>query len=501
MSLAGIFQKGDGVSLAGAAYLDCRSELILIYDGQLYNASELKGKLAAEHNFSTEASGEVVIHLLEEHYQGDLEAALKSILRLLDGAYAMAATDGEEIILLRDPIGTKPLYYATDPEYIAFAQGKRALWQTGFKEVKPLRAGMLAKFDTQGLEIHKALPLSEMGIEIRIKDLSLAIESYNKALYSAVRKRLADVNRVGVLVSGGVDSCLLAKLAQEIAAERGIEVIAYSAGSADSSDLEYAEDFTKSMGLKHKVNRLDLNKVEAYLPKVIQAVEERDFIQIEAGIGIYAATEMASQDGTRVIFSGQGPDELWGGYTWYPKVVEEEGYAGLLEKERGDLARADIETLDRENKIALSLGMEARFPYVDLEVVKLAMSVSPELKVSSAEDNLGKHPHRELAKRLGVLPHFADRTKDATQHGTGVHQMLEEIARRNGFTPELVEGIGYYSEKVTTEKLGSSARYGYRYAEDKSLWLIPAHIQLFFDVMAYRSGILNGVERGKIEGR
>ena len=502
MSLTGIFtrkEKGISFTRMEQPYFDCQGKLILSYDGSLYNAGELKRKLTAKHNFMTEMQGEVVIHLLEESYRGDLASDIKAIVGLLDGDYAMAVTDGEEMILLRDPVGTKPLYYASQPGYIAFASEKKALWRAGFGEVKPLRAGMMAKFGSRGLEICRAFPLSEMDIKVRIKELSPAIEGYNKALYSAVRKRLGDTDRVGVLVSGGVDSCLIAKLVSEIAAEEGIEVIAYSSGSADSSDLGYAEDFTRSIGLKHKANRLDLSKVEAYLPRVIQAVEERDFIQIEAGIGIYAAMEIASRDGIRVIFSGQGPDELWGGYTWYPKVVEEEGYAGLLKREWEDLGRADIETLDRENKIAISLGMEVRFPYLDLEVVKLAMSVSPELKISSAEDDLGKRPHRELAKRLGVPPRFADRTKEAAQHGTGVHQMLDELARRNGFTSELVEGIGYTPEEITTEKLGSSARYGYRYSEDRSLWLVPAHIQLFLDVMAYRGGMLNERERRRIE--
>jgi len=77
--------------------------------------------------------------------------------------------------------------------------------------------------------------------------------------------------------------------------------------------------------------------------------------------------------------------------------------------------------------------------------------------------------------------------------------VLDDIARRNGFTPELVEGIGYAPEKITAEKLGSSARYGYRYTADKSQWLIAAHIQFFFNVLAYKHGVLNGIEGKKIE--
>lgn len=490
-------------------YFDCSGDLILVYDGQFYDTDEVKNKLAGEHHLCNKAPEEVVTHLLEEHYQGSpqssgshegsLEEALKATLELLDGNYSIAVTDGREVILLRDPVGTKPLYYAIDSERIAFASEKKALWQAGFTDVKPLRAGTLAIISREGLVIHKTSSLGERAVSATINDLSEAIDAYGKLIYSSVRRRLRDTDRVGVLLSGGVDSSLLARITQEVAAEAGIEVIAYSAGLPNSSDLEYAEAFTRSINLRHKINRLDPGKIDTYLPEVIQAIEERDFIQIEAGIGIYAALEAAQRDGVEVIFSGQGPDELWAGYSWYAGVIEREGYEGLLEKEWNDLTRADIETLDRENKIAMSLGMEERFPYLDLEIIKLAMSVSPELKVYSGEDSLGKHPHRELAKRLGIMPKFAERTKSAAQHGTGIHPVLDDIARRNGFTPELVEGIGYAPEKITAEKLGSSARYGYRYTADKSQWLIAAHIQFFFDVLAYKCGVLNGIERKKIE--
>lgn len=479
-------------------HFDCTHQLILAYEGQLYNHEEIKAKLAGKHDLITEAAGEPITHLLEEHYQGDLKLAVKETLKTLNGVYALGASDGRGMALARDPVGTKPLYLAEDGRYTAFASEKKALWGIGFEEVEPLRAGRSALFDDKGIEIEETLVLDNLGIEIEIEDLSTAMERYGKALYAAMEKRLEDLDKVGVLVSGGVDSCLMAKIINEIATRRGIEVTVYSAGVVNSPDLRYSENYAHSLGLNHRVRRLDIDEIEAYIPKVMQAVEERDFIQIEAGVGIYAAVEMANQDGIKVIFSGQGPDELWAGYTWYPKVVEETGHEGLHQMEWEDLERVDIETLDRENKIALSQGMEVRFPYADLEVIKVAMGVSPKLKVFSPEDHLGKRPHRELAKRVGVPPEYADRTKDAAQHGTGIHGMFNKIAVRNGFTAQLAKSIGYTSEKITTEKLGSSSRYGYRYGE-KDLWLMPDHIQLFLDVTAYKADLLNRVEREKIE--
>jgi asparagine synthase (glutamine-hydrolysing) len=162
-----------------------------------------------------------------------------------------------------------------------------------------------------------------------------------------------------------------------------------------------------------------------------------------------------------------------------------------------DFTRADIETLDRENKIAMAHGVELLFPYLDIEVVNVAMSVAPELKVTSAEDHLGKHPHRHLAIKVGISEKYANREKLAIQHGTGIHGVLDDIARRNGFDPDMVKGIGYKSEEITSEKMGSSARYGYRYTE-KKLWQVPQHIQLFLHALAYRKGLLNKSVRDRV---
>jgi len=192
---------------------------------------------------------------------------------------------------------------------------------------------------------------------------------------------------------------------------------------------------------------LAIHEVEEYIPRVIEAIEDSDFVQVETGIGLYAAIDLASQDDINVLFSGQGPDELWGGYNWYPRVLGRDGRQELRRRMWEDFTRADIETLDRENKIALAHDIELSFPYLDTEVVDLAMSVASELKVSSEDDRLGKHPHRQLATRVGIPDQYANREKSAIQHGTGIHDVLDGIARRNGFDPVLVERVGYRSDQ------------------------------------------------------
>jgi asparagine synthase (glutamine-hydrolysing) len=477
---------------------DCSGNLAVVFEGELYNRQALKAKLDSRHKLSDGSAAEIAVHMLEELYEGNLARALKKLVRLLDGPYCLAASNGAEVILARDPAGLRPAFYAENGKLQAFASKKTALWRIGLRNAKPLRAGMLASFTKSGIKLDEAYTLEDLGSEVIINDLDIAVDSYCDLIVSAVDKRMRDLKQFGVLISGGVDSCLIAKIAAEAAAEEGIEVTAYTAGTYKAADFEHAEHFARELGLKHRLRRLNQNEVESYIPSVIAAVEERDIVQVEAGIGIYAALEMASQDGVKAIFSGQGPDELWGGYSWYPQILARGSYEELLNRMQDDLARGDIETFDRENKVALAHGVEQLFPYVDTEIVKLSMSVSPRLKVTSGKDNLGKHPHRQAARRLGLSAKYACRNKNAAQHGMGIHDALNAIARKKGFTPKLVARTGYNSEEVSREKLASSTRYGYQYDEEE-LWQVPQHVQFFLDSIAYENDLLNKAERSKIE--
>ena len=98
---------------------------------------------------------------------------------------------------------------------------------------------------------------------------------------------------------------------------------------------------------------------------------------------------------------------------------------------------------------------------------------------------------------MGISKKYANREKLAIQHGTGIHSVLDEIARSDGFDPSLVKEIGYKSEEITTKKLGSSARYGYRYI-DKKLWQVPQHVQLFLHALAYRKDLLDISVRDRV---
>ena len=506
--ISSIFDDADGQALVQLSvptegmrsehvYTDYREKPTVIYDGHLYDFKDTTSRLSRVQHRVNETAADSLAHLLGD-LPGNLEQKVRRALISLDGDYALAARGIDQILIARDHLGTKPLYFAESEHLSAFASNKKPLWKIGLEEIKPLRAGTLAILDQEGVSVRRASPLRKRTVEI--SSMARAVNTYEQAFRSAMTKRLGVMNharKVGVLLSGGVDSCLIAKMLHDIASSMGMEMIAYSVGLPESPDLDFAREFAGELSIKHRMKILSLDVVKEYIPKVIEAAEDSDFVQVETGIGLYAALEMASHDGVTGVLSGQGPDELWGGYSWYPKVLGRDGRQELCRRMWDDFTRADIETLDRENKIAMAHGIELFFPFLDTEVIDVAMSVASELKVTSEEDNLGKHPHRQLAIQMGISEKYANREKLAIQHGTGIHGVLDNIAKRNGFDPSLVKDIGYRSEEITTEKMGSSARYGYRYI-DKKLWQVPQHVQLFLHALAYRKGLLDISVRDRV---
>jgi asparagine synthase (glutamine-hydrolysing) len=167
------------------------------------------------------------------------------------------------------------------------------------------------------------------------------------------------------------------------------------------------------------------------------------------------AAKMAAEDGIRVMYTGQAADELFAGYPWYSDVLEESGYLRLHEQLWEDLNYLYDDTLEREDKLTMSHSIELRAPYLDRDVIRTAMRISPRLKIQGSRDNLRKRVHRQAAVELGVPPYLAFRVKDPAQSGSGIHQIIENLAKAQ--TGEMCEELVH--ENIKTDK-GSLYRYG-----------------------------------------
>jgi len=439
-----------GQEKATQPYTSCDGNLNLIHNGEIYNYEKLKSLLFRQHTFKTSSDSEVIVHLLEETYQGDLLDAMKKIVGLLDGMYALAVTDGESVVLARDPIGKKPLYYIENEGVIYFASEKKALWN-GKDRPARLNPGNLLHIDSGGTTEHEGFALQLPQIDI--VDFREAVEVYKEVLMTAVKKRLTGLreSRIGVIFSGGIDSVLISKLLQR----EGKNITCYCTGTGDSGDIVAARSVAEEMGLDLKTTIIDEDMVEEILPEVIRSVEESGLLQVEVAIPMYLAARLAAEDHIRVMFTGQAADELFAGYPWYNDVVSQAGYLRLHEKLWEDLTFLYTDTLEREDKLTMAHSIELRAPYLDRDVIQTAMRISPRLKIEGETDTLRKRVHRQASVELGVPPYLGFRAKDPAQSGSGIHGIIENIAGRH------VQKIDSHlvDENLRRDK-GSLYRYG-----------------------------------------
>lgn len=406
-------------------YFSCDGQLSLVHNGEIYNYQELATLLYRNHSLKTTSDSEVIVHLLEEAYRGDLLEAVQKVVGLLDGMYALAVTDGRSIVVARDPVGKKPIYYLKNGPVTYFASEKKALWN-GSDEPTRLFPGELLHLSQSGCKIEPGYKL-EMP-QIDIVDFREAVETYKEVLIKAVHKRLSGLteSNLGVIFSGGIDSVLIAHLLQR----EGKNITCYCTGTSESADIKAAEAVAADLGFQLKTSLIDEAKVEALLPEVIQNVEESGLLQVEVAIPMYLAAKLAAEDGIKVMFTGQAADEIFAGYPWYTDVLKEHGYLRLHEKLWEDLNLLYTDTLEREDKLTMAHSIELRAPYLDRDVIICAMRTSPRLKLEGIADMQRKRVHRQAAAELGVPPYLAFRTKDPAQSGSGIHQIIQDLAQK-----------------------------------------------------------------------
>lgn len=462
-------------------FSSCNGRLTIEHNGEIYNYKRIRKRLVKHHKFATQTDSEVIVHLLEDHFRrnNDLLCAIKKTVAELDGVYAIVIKDEQTgtMALVRDRMGVRQIYYGENDRLVAFASERKALWKIGIREptnrVLP-GCAVIIKPNDKLKEIQVSHP-PVRSARIVYKTLTSAAEAYEKALLASMKKRTQDFNRVGIIFSGGIDSLIIAWLAKKMVKE----VICYTGGVHGSSDIVFARQIAKKLDLKLRVNELTNDEVEQLIPEIIDTIEDTNAGQIEVAIPVYAAVKLAHEDGINVMLTGQGADELFGGYAWYAKVLEKEGYQKLREHMTEDLLLLYRETLEREDKITMAHSIEMREPFLDMKVIRLSMQMDLKLNVKGVEDMFGKHVHRKLAQRLGIPRNIAYRIKEAAQHGSGMHNVVDAIARKHGFDESTISNR-YLDVLRAREKIGSSQRYGYLF-ENEKMWIAEPHVQMYFD--------------------
>ena len=452
---------------ANQPMVDQQLGLALVFNGTIYNYPELREELRARgYHFFSDGDTEVILKAY--HAWGE------DCVDHLHGMFAFGVWDQRKksLFLARDRLGIKPLYYAEGTDSLRFASNTQALLAGGgidssidpvalhhqftlhavipaprtiLNGIRKLPPGHCMRIDEDGKRTERrywSFPATRPE-----KPLSDGewLEAIHDALRNAVQKRseIADVP-VGVLLSGGLDSSLLVALL----AETGVtDLRTFSVGFEDhpdekGSEFEYSDQVVEYYSTNHHKYHIPNAEVLKRLPEAVDAMSEPMFGQ--DAVAFYLLSEQVSKQ-IKVVQSGQGADEVFGGYFWYPRMMAEtegtpterfakhyfdrdheeylhgvtadyrgEDYtsqriAELLAEPEADtfmdaVLRMDVTTLivddpvKRVDNMTMAWGLEARVPFLDQKLVELAARCPPEFKLREG----GKYPLKAMAR--GILP-------------------------------------------------------------------------------------------------
>ena len=389
--------------------------MTMVFNGELYNFRTMKNFLkgvGVEAEITSDS--EVLLHMIDFYRdKSDLLGAVEATVRLIDGDYAFAVYDGENLAIARDPLGVKPLFYAENDNVKGFASARDALMQAGFTDISTLKPEhILYNWE----DISPAQAIHEKVFEGDVSKI-------DKLLRLSVIKRVDGLREVGVIFSGGVDSSYLALLLREISQNIPLKITLYAVGAEGSKDLEAAIYASKSLNLDLEICEVTEEMIREALPHVVKAIGDDNLMKVGVGLTTYFATGMVARDGLKVAISGQGADELFAGYKRYLKSFVE----GELNYElRNDISNMYHVNLERDDACSMLNSVELRLPFLDRNLVELVLNIPDNKKIVSMHDDMRKSFLRKLAFEEGLDYEIAYRPKKAAQYGTGIDKILRK---------------------------------------------------------------------------
>ena len=410
-NLLSIYDLNDRVSEPQPVAND---NLVVVFNGEIYNfrtITNLLSKVGVEKEILSDA--EALLYLIDFYNKGDLVKAIQMATKLIDGDYAFAVWDGENLAISRDPLGVKPLFYAENDDLKGFASSRQSLYEVGFDEIETLKPEHIL-FNWE--DIAPAQPIYEKIYEGDVTKI-------DKLLKLSVSKRIEGLREVGVIFSGGLDSSYLALLLGEISENIPLKITLYAVGAEGSKDIESAIYASKFLNLDLKICEVTEEMVRESLPEVVKAIGDDNLMKVGVGMTTYLATKMVAEDGIKVAISGQGADELFGGYKRYLESFVNDT---LNYDIRMDISNMYHVNLERDDACSMLNSVELRLPFLDKNLVELVLNIPDNKKIVSMHDDMRKSILRKLAFEEGLDYEIAYRPKKAAQYGTGIDKILRK---------------------------------------------------------------------------
>jgi asparagine synthase (glutamine-hydrolysing) len=351
-----------------------------------------------------------------------------SILEKLDGSYVFGIAESNRIIAGRDIFGATPLYYGENETVCAVASERKALWKLDLENVWSFPPGQLAIINEHGFSFHKVKELHAPPKEKL--DMETAARALQLLLLESTRKHVSDLEAVAVAFSGGVDSSVVAALAETV----GLDVQLVSVGLEGQADVMFAKEAAEALDLPLHLQTYSVGELEETLAKVLWLIEEPHVVNACIAVPFYWLAETASKLGYPVLLAGQGADELFGGYQRYLTEYERSGAEAVEKKMFHDVENAYRANFQRDNQVCSYHGVELRLPFIDRDVVDFSLRLPLRLKINSVEDRLRKRILRRVARNLEIPSFMADKPKKAVQYTTGVTKALQRLAKDESLT-------------------------------------------------------------------
>ena len=429
---------------------------VLAVNGEIYNHQNIRARFADTYQFQTGSDCEVILSLYREMradtdfatliYQGEdaVHSRICQMLEQLNGIFAFALYDVErdEFLIARDPIGVIPLYIGYDKDGKVMVASELKALEGQCDHYEPFLPGHYYYSKTPGMKRYYTRDWFEyatMQKKYQIDDSQkatqqlaeaepqekAAVAEIHDALEASVKRQLMSDVPYGVLLSGGLDSSVISAIAEKYSTtrvENGGETKAYwprlhsfAVGLKGAPDLAKARLVAEHIGtVHHEINYTIQEGLDA-IRDVIYFIETYDVTTVRASTPMYLLARVIRSMGIKMVLSGEGADEVFGGYLYFHKAPDAKAFHEETVRKLGKLYMYDCL---RANKSLAAWGIEGRVPFLDKEFLDVAMGMNPVLKMC---------PGKTIEKKV-VREAFAD-------------LLPEEVAWRQ--KEQFSDGVGY----------------------------------------------------------
>ncbi|OGS70528.1 MAG: asparagine synthase B [Flavobacteria bacterium RIFCSPLOWO2_12_FULL_35_11] len=358
-------------------------KLVLAANGEIYNHRALRKQFEGKYNFQTESDCEVILALYKEKGTDFIDE--------MNGIFAFALYDAEkdEYFIARDHMGIIPLYMGWDANGTFYVASELKALEGVCTKIELFPPGHF--LSSRDGELTKWYSRDWMDYEA-VKDNQTSIDEIHDALEAAVHRQLMSDVPYGVLLSGGLDSSVTSAIAKKYA-EKRIEsddtqaawwpqLHSFSVGLEGSPDLAAARLVADHIGTVHHEIKFTIQEGLDAIRDVVYNLETYDITTIRASTPMYLMARVIKSMGVKMVLSGEGADELFGGYLYFHKAPNKKEFH---EETVRKLSKLHMYDCLRANKSLAAWGIEGRVPFLDKEFMDVAMRINPQDKMINGE--------------------------------------------------------------------------------------------------------------------